>query len=127
MRWVALCCCLVFAAPCASAATQAVSADLIRLHEDLHLSEAQEAAWTDYTTAIAASPEAQDRHRAADQMMPELPTPRRIALIEANMARDEADFRRQGSAVIAFYDQLTPGQQMIFDADTAPSHPASGR
>ena len=119
MRWVALFCCLSLVASAASAAGQAVSAGLIKLHDDLHLSDVQEAAWRDYTVAIQPTTDMQDRHRAADQLLPELTAPRRIALIEANRARDEADFRRQGQAVIAFYDQLTPDQQRTFDAETA--------
>jgi hypothetical protein len=124
MRWVGLVsfCCLVFAA-CgdAQAADQAVSDQLIRLHEALGVTPAQEGAWRDYTIAIAPSAEAEDRHRAMEQLLPQLPTPRRIALIEANMERDMADFHRQGAAVIAFYQQLTPDQQRIFDAQTLPS------
>ena len=37
------------------------------------------------------------------------------------MAQDEADFRRQGVAVNAFYDKLTPEQQRTFDRDSLPS------
>lgn len=51
--------------------------------------------------------------------MPRLPTPRRIALIEATMAADQADFRLQGLAVVHFYDLLSPAQQRIFDNQTA--------
>ena len=120
MRWIVLVCCLAFAATGASAA-QAVNAALIRLHDELHLSDAQEGAWRDYTTAIASSPQMEDRHRAMDELLPQIPTPRRIALIEANMAQDEADFHREGAAVVAFYQQLTPEQQRTFDAGTLPS------
>jgi hypothetical protein len=102
-------------------AQQAVNAELIRLHDELHLSTAQEMAWHDYTHAIAANPQAEARHRAADQLMPMVPAPRRIALMEAAMASDLADFRREGAAVVAFYNQLTPEQQRTFDRDTLPS------
>lgn len=108
-------------------AQQAVSADLIRLHDDLHLSASQEGAWRDYTRAIAPDPQAQARHRAADQLMPLAPAPRRIALMEAAMAADLADFRRQGAAVTAFYDQLTPDQQRTFDRETLPRPESPGR
>src|SRR5580765_4208578 len=86
--------------PSAALAAQAVSADLIRLHDALHLSAAQETAWTSYTRAIAPGSQAQARHEATDQLLPSLPTPRRIALIAATMAADEADFRRQSASVI---------------------------
>jgi hypothetical protein len=104
-------------------AEQAVSAQLIRLHDDLRLSQTQEAAWRDYTRAIAPNPQLEARHRAADQLIPLVPAPRRIALMEATMASDLADFRRQGEAVTAFYNQLTPEQQRTFDRETVPAAP----
>jgi hypothetical protein len=55
--------------------------------------------------------------------LPLVPTPRRIALIEATIAQDAVDFRRQGAAVTAFYGKLTPGQQKIFDQDTLQQAP----
>jgi periplasmic protein CpxP/Spy len=125
MRWVALGFCLVMGAAGAARAAEAVSAELIRLHDDLHLSEVQEAAWRDYTTAIAPDPQQQARHRATTELLPLVPTPRRVALIEATMAQDAADFRRQGAAVTAFYGKLTPAQQKIFDQDTLPQESES--
>jgi hypothetical protein len=116
--------CLFLAAPAAATAAEAVNAELIRLHDDLRLSDTQKAAWKAYATAIAPNPQMQARHTATQDLLPLVPTPRRIALIEATMAQDTADFRRQGQAVIAFYNQLTPGQQKTFDDETLPS--ASG-
>lgn len=107
-------------ASAAAAQTQAVSAELLKLHDDLHLSPAQESAWKAYTIAIAPDPQIAERHRAAQALMPQIQTPRRIALIEATMAADARDFHRQGQAVTAFYDQLTPPQQRTFDLDTLP-------
>ncbi|THD81784.1 MAG: hypothetical protein E7812_02925 [Phenylobacterium sp.] len=126
MRWLILGVCLVLVAPPAFAAEQEVSAELIRLHDDLHLSEGQEAAWRDYTRSIAPSPQAEARHRAAVELMPSVPAPRRIALMEATMASDLADFRRQGQAVVAFYDQLSPDQQRTFDGETMPGADTAG-
>ena len=100
---------------------QAVSADLIRLHDDLQLSDSQEHAWHDYTVAIAPNPQTQARHQATSELLPLVPTPRRIALIEATMAQDDLDFRKQGAAVNAFYGKLTLEQQKVFDRDTLPS------
>lgn len=137
MRWIALGFCVVAAgwvvtapAACAQApqrppprggGEQAVSADLIRLHDDLKLADSQEAAWRDYTVAIRPNPQTQARHQATSELLPMVPTPRRIALIEATMAQDDIDFRKQGAAVNAFYGKLTPEQQKIFDRDTLPS------
>ena len=105
----------------ARAAEPAVSAQLIRLHDDLRLAPEQEPAWNAYTRAIAPNPEVAERHRATDEMLLRLSTPRRISLIAATMAADEVDFRRQGQAVTAFYDQLTPAQKKTFDDETLPS------
>ncbi|MGZ3377309.1 MAG: Spy/CpxP family protein refolding chaperone [Phenylobacterium sp.] len=140
MRWIALGFCLAAASVAAvgtaalaqppqrserpdrrAGGEQAVSADLIRLHDDLRLSDSQEAAWHDYTVAIAPNPETQARHQATSELLPMVPTPRRIALIEATMAQDDLDFRRQGAAVNAFYNKLSPEQQRVFDRDTLPA------
>jgi hypothetical protein len=122
MRWIAVSFCLAIAAIAGAArAAEAVSAELIRLHDDLKLSDSQEAAWRDYTTAIAPDPQQAARHRATTELLPMVPTPRRIALIEATMAQDAVDFKRQSAAVNAFYGKLTPAQQRTFDQDTLPS------
>ena len=103
----------------AGAAAQDAPARLAELHDALHLSTVQEPAWRDYSAAIAADPQAQARRDATQRLLPALHTPRRLALLEAAMARDLADFRRQAEAVKAFYARLTPGQQQIFDRQTA--------
>jgi hypothetical protein len=134
MRWIVLGFCLAAAGTAALAqpappashgerrpgGEQAISAELIRLHDDLQLTDSQEPAWHDYTVAIAPNPEAQARHQAASELLPLVPTPRRIALIEATMAQDDLDFRKQATAVSAFYAKLTPEQQKVFDRDTLP-------
>jgi hypothetical protein len=113
---------VALALPGAAAAQQAPpSRELIKLHDDLRLSPDQEPAWRAYTLAIAPSREMQARHRAAAQLLPLEPTPRRVALIAANIAADEAEFKRQGAAIVAFYNQLTADQQQIFDRETLPS------
>jgi hypothetical protein len=43
------------------------------------------------------------------------------------MSQDIADFHRQGEAVIAFYNQLTPDQQAIFDRQTQAASSQSGQ
>jgi periplasmic protein CpxP/Spy len=122
MRWIAVSFCLAIAATAGAArAAEAVSAELIRLHDDLKLSDSQETAWRDYATAIAPDPQQAARHRATTELLPMVPTPRRIALIEATMAQDAIDFKRQSAAVNAFYGKLTAAQQKIFDQDTLPS------
>lgn len=122
MRWIILGFCLITAMGGAARAAPAVSAELIRLHDDLRLTDSQEQAWRDYTNAIAPDPQTEARHRATQELLPMVPTPRRIALIEATMTQDELDFRRQGAAVNTFYGKLTLEQQRMFDMDTLPSN-----
>jgi hypothetical protein len=119
-------CLSLLIAGAATAQGQSPTAALVRLHDALHLSADQEPAWRDYTIAIAPTSAAQGRHRAADQLLPQLPTPRRIALIEATMDADRADFQREGQAVTQFYGRLTPDQQRTFDLETAQSHGPDG-
>lgn len=108
----------------AGAQQRAVSSG--ELHDALQLTAPQEDAWRAYQAAIAPSPELRQRHHAADLLLPQLPTPRRVALIEATAAADNADLHRQGEAVKAFYAGLTPEQQRIFDRLTADLAQASG-
>ena len=103
------------------AAAQDASAGLGKLHDDLGLRPEQESAWRDYAAAVAPDPQAEARRRATDELLPNIPTPRRIALIEASLAQDVADMRRQGQAVMAFYSRLSPDQQRTFDVETLPS------
>ena len=109
-----------------SAAAQEQSAKLGQLHDALRLTAEQEGPWRDYVSAISPNPQAKARRRATAQLLPQLPTPRRIALIEAAMAQDSADFHRQGEAVKTLYDHLSPDQQRTFDRQTAASGEASG-
>jgi hypothetical protein len=90
------------------------------LHDALHLTASQEAGWRAYVAAVTPTREMQSRQQATEQMLPQLPTPRRLALIQASMAQDAADFQRQGQAINAFYAQLTPEQQRTFDRETIP-------
>jgi hypothetical protein len=122
MRLIILALCLAALAPGASAQVDtAVSGDLARLRGQLHLSAGQEAAWRRYAAAAVPNGQAEARRRATIELLPTLPTPRRIALIEAAMAQDIADFRRQAAIVEAFYEQLTPDQQRTFDRNTLPT------
>ncbi len=131
MRGSALAFALLLTTPCAAAAQQSPDAarpevELGRLHDALRLSPAQEPAWRAYAAAITASSQTDARRRVAEEMLPTLSTPRRILLMESAMAADEADLRREGAAVIAFYGQLTPGQQQTFDRETLPQNSRGG-
>jgi protein CpxP len=94
---------------------------LRQLHGDLHLAAKQEATWRDYTAAILPNAQAKARRESAEQLLPQLTTPRRIALVEAISAQDEADLHRRGEIVNRFYASLSPDQQRTFDRETLPS------
>jgi hypothetical protein len=102
------------------AAAQQASSQQSKLHDDLRLTSGQEGAWQQYLRAIDDGGQMQARRQAAEQLLPQIPTPRRLALMDATMADELADFRRQRAAVEAFYNHLTPDQQRTFDRDTVP-------
>jgi hypothetical protein len=90
-----------------------------RLHDALNLSAQQEPAWSAYQGAIAQDPQQRARAEQAQMLMPTLPTPRRLALIRAQMQSDMEVFEQNTHAVLAFYAALSPEQQRIFDRETA--------
>ena len=112
-------CALTLAAAAAHAQTQ--GPNLSTLHDALHLTAQQEDAWRAYRAAITPDPQAEARHRQAGLMLANLPTPRRVDLIDAEMQEDLATLRRQGQAVKSFYAVLTPAQQHTFDQQTLPN------
>jgi len=115
---------LLAVAVAGSAVAQEAPKGLGQLHDDLGLRPDQESAWRDYAAAVAPDPQAEARRRATNELLPSIPTPRRIALIEASLAQDVADLRRQGQAVMAFYSGLSPDQQRTFDVETLPNEGA---
>jgi hypothetical protein len=109
----------------ATALAQDASSSMTRLQQDLHLTPAQAPAWQAYEMALQGGAQMQARRQSAQRLLPQLQTPRRLALLEASMTQDLAEFRRQSQATVAFYDQLTPAQQRTFDHDTTPSDQGS--
>jgi hypothetical protein len=97
----------------------APSASASRLHDTLRLTPDEEGAWRAYQAGIAPDPQQAAASRQAQLLMPQLPTPRRLALLRAQMQADLAAFDRNAEAVKAFYAALTPDQQRIFDTETA--------
>ena len=94
--------------------------DFASLHNALHISAQQEAAWAAYRAA-APSPEATEQRRnAAAQMFPTLTSPRRIDLVEAEMRQELVELQRQSAALKALYGSFTPEQQRVFDERTLP-------
>ncbi len=103
-----------------AANAQDASARLLHLHNDLHISGDQEDVWRRYADLAGQGAEMQSRHQATQALLAQLPTPRRLALLEATMTQDLADFHRQSVAVMALYSRLSPDQQRIFDKETLP-------
>ncbi len=90
-----------------------------RLHDALGLAPTQEQAWLAYQSAIADNPQQRARDQQARMLMPTLTTPRRLALIRAQMQSNIDTFDQTARAVGAFYAALSPEQQRIFDRETA--------
>ena len=128
MRTVLIGLCLVLAVAGGAVAQQqqqGASSLLAKLHDDLRLTPAQASAWSQYVKAIDDGGQMEAKRQAAEQMLPQIPTPRRLALMDATMSDELADFRRQSAAIQAFYGSLTPDQQRTFDRDTAPQAAAA--
>jgi protein CpxP len=107
-----------FAPPALAQSARSPSA--AELHDALNLTPAEEPAWDAYRAAVAPDPTMTARRKAAEALLPTVPTPRRVALIDAQMQADLDAFRRQGQAVKTFYAALDPVQKRVFDAQTAP-------
>ena len=103
-----------------AASANAQPPNLKALHDALHLTAAQEPAWSAYKATVTPPADAQQRRRAAAQLFPTLSAPRRIDLVEAEMQQDLDDLHRQSTALKAFYATLTPQQQHTFDTQTLP-------
>jgi len=107
---------------CALATQPASFSD--QLHRDLRLRPDQEAAWNRYVAVIQDDGPLRGRRQAAEQMLPQLPTPRRLALMDAAMTDELTVFHRQRDAIQALYAGLSPDQQRVFDRESLP--PGSG-
>lgn len=111
------------AAPPASAATPT----LARLRDALHLTPAQQPAWSAFAAAAGPDPEAAAQARAAQTMMPTLRAPQRVDLTIAAMRAQLEAMERRGAALRAFYATLSADQQAIFDRETLARDESSPR
>ena len=84
-----------------------------QLKAALKLSPAQEGAWTAYTAAM--QPPAQRPARMDRAEMAQLTTPQRIERMQAVQAERQQFMNQRLDAVKAFYAQLTPEQQKVYD------------
>jgi Spy/CpxP family protein refolding chaperone len=94
-----------------------------KLKDQLKLTPEQEAAWTTYTAAM--QPPARSERMNRDEFK-NLTTPQRIDLMQERSAEREARMKQTGEATKAFYAQLTPEQQKIFD-ELAMKHGPKGK
>ena len=83
-----------------------------KLKEQLKLTEAQEAAWKQFTDAMhpPAPPAPQERVDWS-----KLTTPQRLDRMQELADKHHAAMRQRHDAIRTFYAQLTPEQQKVFD------------
>lgn len=84
-----------------------------RLHDLLKLTTQQESAWATYQAAI--KPAALDGQRPAHKPFNKLTSPERLTLALEMTKKREAALATRLQAVTAFYAQLNPAQQTLFD------------
>jgi hypothetical protein len=90
------------------------------LHDALHLSAQQEAAWQTYSAQMTTADQGRVRQQAGEQMMASLDAPHRMDLVEAEMRQELADFQIRAHALKSLYAVLTPAQRRTFDDRTLP-------
>lgn len=86
---------------------------LDQLKAQLKLSPAQDGAWAAYTAAMQPPALRPPRPSRAD--MAQLTTPQRIDRMQAMQAERQQRMSQRLDAVKAFYAQLTPEQQKVYD------------
>ena len=86
----------------------------------LQLRPDQQAAFAVYLKATAPDPVVEARRLQEASHLREWTTPQRFDWTRAQAVADLAELDAEGPAVKRFYSQLTPAQQRIFDAVTAP-------
>jgi hypothetical protein len=84
-----------------------------RLHDLLKLTAQQESAWASYQAAI--KPAAFDGQRPDRKPLNKLTAPERLNLALDMTKKREAYLQTRVQAVTAFYSQLNPAQQTLFD------------
>jgi Spy/CpxP family protein refolding chaperone len=89
----------------------------------LKLTPEQETAWTDFTAAMQP-PNLPERMSRAERQ--KLTTPERIELMQKRAAERQAHMKQRGDAIKAFYAQLTPEQQKVFDQQANKMHDRHG-
>lgn len=97
------------------------TAHLAGLKEKLKLGAGQEAAWNAFASAVQPGPRQPGVDRKAmREEFAQLSTPERLDRMQAMAATRHARMAERVAATRAFYAQLTPEQQRVFDAEAMP-------
>lgn len=93
------------------------------LKEKLKLTAEQETAWNVFVAAAQPDPPQQrmDRKTMREEVA-KLSTPERLDRMQAMQETRRTRMAERAEAVKAFYAQLTPAQQKVFDAEAMPLH-----
>ncbi|HEY0267309.1 MAG TPA: Spy/CpxP family protein refolding chaperone [Rhizomicrobium sp.] len=91
-----------------------------RLHGALHLTPGQEDSWKTFQQAYAIAPDEIARRRGASAALATLSAPQRVDQSNSLMKADLDAQEKRGAALKAFYANLSPQQQGIFDRETLP-------
>ena len=101
------------------------------LKAKLNLSPTQEGAWASYAAAtqppanMAARMDPEHRKKMHEDMQ-KLTTPERIDRMNVMKAERDAEMAKRSAATKAFYAQLTPQQQQVFDVNAMRHGPHHG-
>lgn len=86
-----------------------------KLHDDLKLTSAQEAAWTEFSNKMKPVKMDKAGMESHQQDWKNMNTPDRLDKMLDNMKSRETKMSEHAAAVRTFYAALTPDQQKIFD------------
>ena len=89
---------------------------LAKLKAKLQLTSAQEGAWNAFAAAMTPAAANRPDPKALHEEMSKLTTPERLDKMQSLKAQRDAEQARHADAIKAFYAQLTPEQQKVFDA-----------
>ena len=87
-----------------------------RLHDDLHITAAQESAWSSFVASMKPAARGEHMDRAA---WAGLPAPQRMQKMIDLQKQRTAMMEQRLPALNSFYAVLTPSQKQVFDTDTA--------
>jgi hypothetical protein len=89
---------------------------MAKLKDKLKITDSQEAAWSSFSDAI--KPPAQTPMHANMAEFEQLNTPERIDRMQAMHESQAARMNQRAQATKAFYAQLNPDQQKVFDTES---------